>query len=76
MKRGDVVMFTDKGRYARWFFGQLGVITSGPSLSKTGEKHIRVQWIQPVPYHDSKTTVSDFAASKFEVANEAQVSAK
>jgi len=71
VKRGDVVMFTDKGRYARWFFGQLGVVTSGPSTSKTGEKHVRVEWIQPVPYHDSKATVSDFSADKFEVANEA-----
>jgi len=76
MKLGDVVMFIDKGRYARWFFGQLGIIISGPSTSKTGEKHIRVEWIQPIPYHDRMATVSDFNACKFEVANEAQVSAK
>ena len=76
MKLGDVVMFTDKGIYARWFFGQLGVITAGPSLSKTGTTHIRVEWIQPITYHDSKTTVSDFNADKFEVANEAQAPAK
>ncbi len=76
MKRGDVVMFTDKGRYARWFFGQLGVITQGPSLSKTGTEHVRVEWIQPIPYHDKMATVSDFSADKFEVANEAQAPAK
>jgi len=77
MKRGDVVMFTDKGRYAKWFFGQVGVIEHGPSLSKIGfEKHIRVKWIQPVPYFDRMATISDFAASKFEVAHEAQAPTK
>ena len=27
MKVGDVVMFTDQGRYAKWFYGRIGVIT-------------------------------------------------
>ena len=76
MKRGDIVMFTDKGTYAKWFFGQVGVITQGPSKSKTGEKHVRVKWIQPIPYFDKMATVSDFSADKFEVANEAQAPAK
>jgi hypothetical protein len=76
MKLGDVVMFTDKGTYAKWFFGQIGIITAGPSKSKDGIKHVRVKWAQPIPYHDRVATISDFAADKFEVASEAQVSAK
>tara|TARA_Y100000588_G_scaffold394109_2_gene512900 strand:+ start:1483 stop:1698 length:216 start_codon:yes stop_codon:yes gene_type:complete len=71
VKIGDVVMFTDNGTYAKWFFGQLGIIIAGPSISKDGIKHIRVEWVQPIPYHGRKATVSDFATDKFEVAHEA-----
>ena len=72
MKVGDVVMFTDTGTYAKWFFGRLGVIeryTPGELFgNSTGS--CRVRWMNPVPYHDKMTTVSDFSIDKFETANE------
>ena len=71
MKVGDVVMFTDKGRYAQWFYGRVGVITHMSTSSK-GKKHCRVQWITaPVEYHDRMTDYSDFPLEYFEVPDNA-----
>lgn len=67
MKIGDVVMFTDMGRYAKWFYGRIGAITH-ISSSRDGKKHCRVQWITgPVEYHDRLTPYSDFPLSYFEI---------
>ena len=68
MKVGDLVMFTDKGRYAKWFFGQLGEVQSC-GYSSNGKLHCRVKWLQPVKYFDGFATVSDFGADKFEVCS-------
>jgi hypothetical protein len=66
MKIGDVVMFIDNGcRYARWFLGQVGVVTSYTKTGTDGNSHCRVEWMNPVPYHDSKAKISDFRADKF-----------
>ena len=66
MKPGDVVMFTDEEcRYARWFLGQVAVIVHYTHVGQDGNSHCRVQWMNPVPYHDSKATISDFRADKF-----------
>ena len=69
MKLGDVVMFTDKGRYAMWFFGRLGTVESySPAApNSTRSASCRVRWLEPVKYHDSETSFSDFSADKFEV---------
>ena len=67
MKVGDMVMFVDDGRYAKWFFGQLAtVIHYTPSR---GDIHgtCRVRWLQPVKYHDGYATVSDFSVGHFHV---------
>ena len=70
MKIGDIVMFTDTGNYAKYFFGQFAEVTSS-SISKTsGEKHVRVKWQTPVKYHNRYATVSDFSASKFTLISE------
>ena len=70
MNVGNIVMFTDNGRYAKYFFGQIAEVTSS-SISKTsGEKHVRVKWQTPVKYHDRYATVSDFSASKFTLISE------
>jgi hypothetical protein len=69
MKVGDLVMFVDKGTYAKWFFGQLAVAKS-VSQNTRGAWHCRVAWLQPVKYHDSYTTVSDFRVDKFEVCSD------
>ena len=66
MKVGDVVMFVDEGcRYARWFLGQVGVITNYTKVGQDGNSHCRVKWMNPVPYYDREATVSDFRTSKF-----------
>ena len=64
MKVGEIVMFVDEGRYARWFFGQLGKIES-MNESQSGERHCRVRWLQPVKYHGKYTSVSDFGIKNF-----------
>lgn len=65
MKVGDVVTFTKEDhRYARWFLYQIGVVES---LSQNNSLHCRVRWIQPVPYHSSFTTMSDFKIACYEV---------
>ena len=72
MKVGDMVMFIDKGRYAKWFFGHMAVVQSVFERSDTSKPpitrcHCRVEWLHPVKYHDKFATVSDFDAEKFEV---------
>ena len=65
MKAGNIVMFTDKGRYAKYFFGQFAEVVSS-SISKTsGNEHVRVEWQAPVKYFDGYATMSDFSADKF-----------
>jgi len=66
MKVGDLVRFTDKGTYSKWFYCRYAKIES---VSKC-KAHLRVRWIFPVKYYDRWTTISDFGADKFEVINE------
>tara|TARA_R100000008_G_scaffold82536_1_gene66905 strand:+ start:1614 stop:1832 length:219 start_codon:yes stop_codon:yes gene_type:complete len=70
MKVGDIVMFIDKGTYAKWFFGKIGRVVNFHSLGSDGKSHCRVRWIKPVSYFDRQATISDFCADKFEVLNE------
>ena len=63
MKPGDLVMFTDEGRYAKWFWGQYGIV----EVARSASKSCRVQWLQPVPYFESESTFSDFPKAWFEV---------
>ncbi len=68
MKVGDVVMFTDQGRYAKWFYGRIGVITHMSKNKSSGQEHCRVQWVtEPVEYHDRMTSYSDFPLAYFEI---------
>jgi hypothetical protein len=48
MKVGDIVMFTDKGRYKKWFYGKIGTITSAVGGG------VSVQWMYPVAYLDMR----------------------
>ncbi len=66
MKVNDIVMFTNKDRYARWFFGQLATVMHYTTRDD-GRSSCRVRWLNPVKYHDRLTTVSDFPAKYFEV---------
>ena len=68
MKVGDAVMFICNGTYAKWFFGQMGIVESYTPCGADGNAHCRVRWMNPVPYFDKFATVSDFRADKFEVA--------
>ncbi len=65
MEIGNIVMFTDEGNYAKYFFGQLAEIVSSSISKSTGKEHVRVKWQSPVRYFDSHTTISDFEANKF-----------
>ena len=67
MKVGDLVMFTDTGTYAKWFYGQLAVIESYTAEGSDGKAHCGVRWLQPVPYHDKVTSKSNFPAARFKV---------
>jgi len=67
MKIGDLVMFIDEGKYARWFFGQMGIVENYTPTGSDNRSHCRVRWLQPVNYGRSCTTFSDFSADKFEV---------
>jgi len=69
MKVGDLVMFTDEGTYAKWFFGQFAVAES-VSQSKSGDWHCRVRWMQPVLYYGRYTSVSDFGVDRFKVCTD------
>ena len=69
MKVGDLVMFCNtNSRYAKWFYGQLGIVKSYTKALSGG--WCRVTWLQPVKYHDSFSTYSDFSSDNFEVMNE------
>ncbi len=61
MKAGDLVMFVDEGRYAKWFYGKLG--SCEKSTEKT--KSCRVRWLRPVEYHGRHTSISDFGWDMF-----------
>ena len=69
MKKGDSVMFVDRGTYAKWFFGQLATVESVRQNDDTGVWHCRVRWLQPVRYHGRTTTVSHFSVDRFEVCS-------
>jgi hypothetical protein len=72
MKIGDIVMYIDKGRYAKWFWGCLATVISytptHPHDTRSGS--CRVQWMVPVEYHGRKSTISDFGENHFEVISE------
>ena len=72
MRVGDLVRYIDKGTNARWFRGKVGLVTSYIAKGSDGKAHCRVQWLNPVKYHDSWTRTSDFPASRFEVINESR----
>ena len=38
----------------------------------TGDEHVRVKWVKPVPYHGKTSTQSDFNLLNFEVINAAR----
>ena len=74
MKVGDVVMFSNyTGRYSM-FYGHIGVVEryTDETKSADGKAHVRVRWIQPVPYHGREATISNFGADNFEVFNESR----
>ena len=66
MEVGDLVMFVHEGRYAKWFYGKLGVCES----STLKHKSCRVRWLQPVKYYNGYTSVSDFHWDKFKIYND------
>tara|TARA_Y100000310_G_C20036949_1_gene514392 strand:- start:270 stop:479 length:210 start_codon:yes stop_codon:yes gene_type:complete len=66
MKIGDLVIFTDEGSYAKWFFGKIGIVTSYNDKGTNGPA-CSVNWIQPVKYMDRFTSKSNFSADKFTV---------
>ena len=68
MKIGDIVMFVDQGKYAKWFYGQLGRVES-INYDASGKLHCRVSWLQPIKYFNNMTLVSDFAVDKFKVCS-------
>jgi hypothetical protein len=71
MKVGDLAMFIDEGRYAKWFYGRLGIVentTAPPNSSQRGS--CRIRWLEPVRYFDGYATVSDFGWDMFEIYNE------
>ena len=65
MKVGDIVIFTCKGRYAKWFFGKIGEVLK-VSVNKENDEYVRVRWFQPVEYFDSHTEFSSFRSDKFQ----------
>ena len=67
MEVGSLVMFVDKGRYAKWFFGRLAEVTNYTPKRVNGRASCRVKWLEPLKYHDRYTSISDFSADHFEV---------
>jgi acyl-ACP thioesterase len=65
MKAGDLVMFTDNGIYAKYFFGAFAEVVSSSVNENTNNEHVRVRWQQPVKYGNTMTHISDFASSRF-----------
>ena len=41
-------MFTDKGRYAKYFFGQFAEVVSSSISKSSGKEYVRVKWQIPV----------------------------
>tara|TARA_Y100001970_G_scaffold271481_1_gene366935 strand:- start:55022 stop:55249 length:228 start_codon:yes stop_codon:yes gene_type:complete len=75
MQVGDLVMFNNpKSKYAKWFFGQFGIVKSYSEKQHVHgfTRHCRVVWLQPVKYFDGFSKYSDFSAGDFEVCNEAR----
>ena len=69
VKVGDLVMFTAEGsRYAKWFFGQIGRVKR-VSCKKSPAPYCRVEWLFPIQYYDSFSTISDFPIICYEVYN-------
>jgi hypothetical protein len=69
VKVGDLVMFNNtESRYAKWFFGQFGIVVTIPNQ----HQYCRVTWLQPVRYFDGFSTYSDFCADDFEVYDESR----
>lgn len=66
MKIGDVVMFTDKGTYAKWFYGRVAIVEDYRK-KEDGEVFCKVRWLQPVPYFDKMASISSFNARKFSI---------
>ena len=66
MKENDIVMFTDEGTYAKWFYGKLAIVQKVVYNSK-GKLHCAVEWLEPVKYFDEFTRRSSFSADKFTV---------
>jgi hypothetical protein len=63
MKAGDLVMFIDEGRYAKWFYGKFATVEQSTKKSKS----CRVRWLEPVRYYASYTAISDFHWKDFEI---------
>ncbi len=62
MKVGDLVMFSDiDNRYARWFYGEFGIVESAK------KSHCRVRWNRLVEYHGRMASVSDFHQDRFTI---------
>lgn len=71
MDIGNIVIFTDEGRYAKYFFGQFAEVISSSISKSTGKEHVRVKWRLPVRYFDRHSTISDFSADKFTLVSKA-----
>ena len=67
-KPGDLVMFTDSGRYSKWFWGKLGTLKS-VTTNSVGVDYCSISWLVPVSYFGKYTTISSFKLSSFEVYN-------
>ena len=65
MKAGDIVMFIDEGRYAKWFYGQLGEIERDATRGQDGRMHVSVKWFRPIKYFDRTTSTSHFSTDMF-----------
>ena len=61
-----------ESRYAKWFYGQFGIVESCASRTRAGTRHCRVTWLQPIKYFDGFSTYSDFSMDDFEVYNESR----
>ena len=66
MEEGTLVMFKPEGVYAEWFGGEIAIVKHS-SYAYDGKLHLRVQWLRPVLYFNRCTSVSDFAAERFEI---------
>jgi len=64
--KGEVVMFINrKSLYAKWFYGQVGVVENFVPYGTDGYSHCKVRWLQPVKYGDRLTSYSNFRADNF-----------